>query len=405
MNTSDSAPGADKATDQGTWWERWGGRVWLGVRIVLVLGVAAAAGWRFLWSPVVVNSHTVATGTLTAEVMGTGTLEARTSAIVGPKIGGLISRVAADEGDAVEAGQVLFELEDSDLQQQVGMAESEIDAAIATQDRLEAARRGAQAVLGQARTNHERIAALTARNGASRQDLDKAVEGLSVAEAGLAVAGAAIIEGEKRLEAARRSLEYQRARLRDATIRAPFDGLIVRRDRDVGDVVTPAASVFQIISTDEMWISAWVDETELSRLRGDESARVIFRSEPGVEYPGTVARVGREVDRETREVLVDVRVERLPASWAVGQRAEAYILVDRRDGVTLLPAEFMLVRDGQTGVMVTDDDRAVWREITVGLRGRSVVEVTMGLSGGDVVLDPTGGRGGQLSEGRRVAVQ
>jgi RND family efflux transporter MFP subunit len=389
----------------GTWWERWSGRLWRTARLAFVLGLAALAGWRFLWSPVVVGAYTVATENMTAEVMGTGTLEARTSAIVGPKIGGLIARITADEGDEVRAGQVLFELEDSDLQEQVAMAESEVDAAIATQARLEAAWRGAEAVLDQATTNHERVAALTARNGASRQDLDKAVEALAVAQAGLSEAGAAITEGEKRREAAERSLEYQRARLRDATISAPFDGLIVQRVRDVGDVVTPAASVFQIISTDEMWVSAWVDETELARLHGGENAHVVFRSEPGREYPGTVARVGREVDRETREVLVDVHVEQLPPNWAAGQRAEVYILVDRRDAVVVLPARLLLIKDDQAGVMVAQEGRAHWRPIAVGLRGRDVVEVTEGLSAGDVVLDPAGGNGDQPSEGRRVTVQ
>jgi len=405
MSTSVPTTSAAKATETVTWWQRHARRVWLAVRIMLILSVTAGAAWWFLLAPVVVTSHTVATGTVTAEVMGTGTLEARTSAIVGPKIGGLIARIAADEGDRVKAGALLFQLEDSDIEQQVGMAESEVAAATATLDRLQAVQRGAEPVLAQARTSHERIAALTSSNVASQQDLDKAFEALSIAQAELSVAGAAIIEGQKRLDAAKRSLEYQRARLHDTTIEAPFDGLVVRRDRGPGDVVAPAASVFEIVSTEEMWITAWVDETELARLHGDAPSRVVLRSEPSMEYPGVVARVGREVDRETREILVDVRVDRLPANWAVGQRAEVYIRVDRRDDATVLPAGLVLVRDGQTGVMVDEGGRAGWREITVGLRGREVIEVTQGLSAGDVVVSPADVRDGQLSEGRRITAR
>ena len=369
--------------------------------LALVVGVSS---W-LLFASVSVISHTVVTRTVTAEVMGTGTLEARTSAIVGPKIGGLIARVSADQGDRVEKGALLFQLEDGDIEQQVGMAGSEIAAANATLERLQAAQRGAQAVLAQAKRSHERIVALTSSNAASKQDLDEAYEALSVAQAESAVAAAAIIEGRKYLEAAKRSLEYQRARLHDTTIEAPFDGLIIRRDRDVGDVVAPAASVFEIVSTDEMWISAWVDETELARVHEGEVARVVFRAEPGVEYPGAVVRVGREVDRETRELLVDVRVDRLPKNWAIGQRAEVYIRVDQRDDATALPAEFVLVRAGRTGVMVDDGGRARWREISVGLRGHEVVAVTQGLSAGDVVLKPEDVRGEPLQEGRRITAQ
>jgi HlyD family secretion protein len=241
------------------------------------------------------------------------------------------------------------------------------------------------------------VAELVASNTMSHQDLDKALESLSVAEAELSIAGAAIIEGERRLNAAERSLEYQRARLQDTTVEAPFDALVVRRDRDAGDVVAPAAAVLAIVSTDEMWITAWVDETELARLREGAPARVIFRSEPGTEYPGTVARVGREVDRETREIVADVRVERLPANWAVGQRAETYIHVDRRDGVTALPAGLLRVRDGRTGVLLDESGRARWREVTLGLRGRNLVEVTGGVSPGEVLVSSPGVR-----EGRRI---
>ena len=402
MSTTIPTSDSTERTDAGSWWQRHGRRVSLAVRIVLILSVAVGATWWFLFAPVAVTTHTVATGTITAEVMGTGTLEARTSAIVGPKIGGLIVSIAVDQGDRVKAGALMFQLEDSDIRQQVEMAESEVAAAMATLDRLRAAQRRAEAVLAQAKTNHKRIAELLSSKVVSQQDLDKAFEALSIAEAELSTAGAAIIEGEKRLDAAERFLEYQRARLHDTTIEAPFDALVVRRDREAGDVVTAGSSVLQLVSTDQMWITAWVDETELARLAEGQPARVVFRSEPGVAYAGVVARVGREADRETREIVVDVRVEKLPANWAVGQRAEVYIQVDRRDDVTTLPAGLVLVRDGKTGVMVDDDGKARWREITVGLRGRESVEVTGGLSPGDVVVSPAAASSGPLRDGRRI---
>ena len=84
----------------------------------------------------------------------------------------------------------------------------------------------------------------------------------------------------------------------------------------------------EIISLDELWIRAWVDETAMPHVAQDQKARVVFRSEPEKSYPGTVSRLGREMDRETREFLVDVRVEQLPGNWAVGQRAEVYIEID-----------------------------------------------------------------------------
>jgi HlyD family secretion protein len=289
----------------------------------------------------------------------------------------------------VQAGDVLIHLEDGDIRQQVGMAESESAAATATLDRLRADLLRAEAVLTQARLSHERTTALGARKVVSQQDLDKAFEARSIAEAGMSAAAAAIVEGQMRVAVAERSLEYQRARLRDTTIAAPFDGLVVRRDREPGDVVVPGAAVLRVAATGEMWVTAWVDETELSRLEDDQPARVVFRSEPHTERAGTVVRVGREVDRETREIVVDVRVQELPARWAVGQRAEVYVRTGQKENVIVLPAAFVLVRDGATGVLVTERGTARWRPVEVGLRGRNAVEVVRGLSPGDAVVDPT----------------
>lgn len=383
-------------------WQRSARRVWLVVRLLGVLAALAAAGWWFLLSPVVVAPNTVSAGTVTAEVLGTGTLEARLSATLGPKIPGLIARVVVDQGDRVKAGDTLIALEDNDFKQQVGVAEADVAAAAAGLDRLQADARRAEAVLLQARQDHQRISELFVGNSAAKDEFNKAVEALSIAEAEAARAEAGIVEGQKRLAAAERLLDYQRARLNDTTIEAPFDALVVRRDRDEGDVVTAGSSVLQLVSLNEMWVTAWVDETELARLAEGQPARVVFRSEPGTEYPGTVTRVGREADRETREIVVDVRVENLPANWAVGQRAEVYIRVDRRENVTVLPAGLVLVREEKTGVWVNDAGAARWREITVGLRGRELVEVVSGLSPGDVVLSAADTRAGLLREGRRI---
>jgi HlyD family secretion protein len=396
------ATDSTKATEASSWWQRHRRQAWLTVRFALLLVVAAGAAWWLLLAPIPVTAHTVTAGTITAEVMGTGTLEARTTATVGPKIGGLIVNIAVDQGDRVAARALLFQLEDNDLRQQVGIAESEVAAATATLDKLRAARRRAEAVLAQARLNHERTEGLASTKVVSQQDLDTAVEALSIAEAELSTAGAAIIEGERRLDAAERSLEYQRARLHETTIEAPFDALVVRRDRDPGEVVTAGSSVLHLVSTEQMWITAWVDETELARLSEAQPARVVFRSEPEVVYAGVVSRVGREVDRETREIVVDVRLDELPANWAIGQRAEIYIQVARRAEVTTLPAELVLVRKGTTGVMVNADGKAQWREITVGLRGRESVEITSGLSPADVVVIPADASSRSLRDGRRI---
>jgi RND family efflux transporter MFP subunit len=181
----------------------------------------------------------------------------------------------------------------------------------------------------------------------------------------------------------------------------PYDGLVTRRDRDSGGVMVPGSSLLQLISTNELWISAWVDETAGARLATGQAARVIFRSEPAREYQGEVARLGRETDRETREFVVDVRVKELPANWTVGQRAEVYLQTGRKPSVLLLPKEFLVWRAGKPGVFVATTGKASWKEIKTGLENVGSVEVLDGLTEGQAVVRPADSRG-LLRDGQRV---
>lgn len=376
---------------------------WRVGKTLLLLAVAAGGIYWLRFSPVRVVGRTVERGQVVAEVMGTGTLEARIKATVSPKISGLITQVLVDQGDRVTAGQVLVQLDDRDLKRQVEIGEAGVAAATAALDRLRADKARAVAVVEQARREHARIQALMAQATAATVEFDRAVEALGVAEAEVARAEAGIVEGHKKLTEAERTLEYHRARLADTVIKAPFDGLIVRRDRDAGGVVVPGSSILVLISTEEVWVSAWVDETEMARLTIGQPARIVFRSEPGQIYRGEVARIGRETDRETREFLVDVRVQRLPETWAVGQRAEVYIETARKADVVVVLAGAILWNGGEPGLFVDFDQRAQWRTLNLGLRSREAVEVLSGIQPGDVIIRPADPAGSPLTEGRRIA--
>lgn len=259
------------------------------------------------------------------EVMGTGTLEARVKTTVSARIQERLAEVLADEGDRVKKGQLLAKLDDAELRRQAAIAEAALAAAKQTARRVEADLERAEAVLAQARLDERRLKGLLASSAVAQADADKAAEALKVAEADLKRSGAAIAEAQGQVLVAEKTLLHRQEQLAFTQITAPYDGLVIRRDRDPGDLLVPGAALMELISLNELWVSAWVDETEMPRLAPGQTASVVFRSEPGKSYPGIVARLGREADRETREFLVDVRVEQLPANWAVGQRAEVFI--------------------------------------------------------------------------------
>lgn len=352
--------------------------------IVLMLAVAAAI-YLFRFSPVAVVTHVVAEDVIQPEVLGTGTLEARVSATISPKVSGRIAGVLVDQGDRVTAGQLLVQLDDEELQQQVAIAEANVQAAVAALERIKTDKSRANVVLTQAQKNFDRVDELRKREATSESDLDQAAEALGIAVADVARAEAGINEGQKELIAAQKTLEYHRARLRDTQITAPFDGMVVARDREPGDVVVPGSSMLTLISTDELWVSAWVDETEMGKLEQGQSARVVFRSQPELSLPGTVSRLGRQADRETREFIVDVRVLELPKNWAVGQRAEAFIGVAEAVESVVLPREFLVRRQERDGVFILHGGSVKWQAVQLGFSSRERIQVLEGLQAGDIV--------------------
>lgn len=378
------------------------------VRIASIAAVLAVlAGllfYRTILAPQEVAAHTMARGAIGAEVMGTGTLEARLSTTIGARIQERLAQVLADQGDRVEAGQLLARLDDAEARQQVAVAAATLEAARRTAERVGADLARAEAVLALARLDHQRKTDLLATRAASQADVDKAAEGLRIAEADLKRAHAAIAEAESLIVTAEKTLAYRQEQLAFTEIRAPYDGLIIRRDRNPGDVLVPGASLMELVSLDELWVSAWVDETAIPALGSGQPARVVFRSEPGRDYPGTVARLGHEADRETREFLVDVRVAELPANWTIGQRAEVFIETGRQADALLLPQNFLVWRAEGPGVFVAQDGRARWRGLSLGPRGAGEVAVLQGLAAGERVVRPPNGSKATLRDGQRIAL-
>ncbi len=372
---------------------------------LLVAVVVGFVVYRLKFSPTPVTVHTVATGEVRGEVMGTGTLEARVKTTISPRIQERLAEVLVDQGDAVKSGQLLARLDDAETKQQVAIAEAALVAARATVERVKSDEARAQAVLRQAQLDHQRSIELLAGKITSQSDFDKTAETLHVAEADLKRAQAANVEAESQVFTAEKTLLYQREHLAFTDMRSPYDGLVTRRDRDPGGVVVPGASILQLVATNEIWVSAWVDETAMTGLRAGQPARVVFRSEPTRNYAAEVARLGREADRETREFVVDVRVKELPENWTIGQRAEVFIETGRKANVVVMPSQFVRWRENKPGVFVNDQGKARWRGVTLGLRGLQNMEVTQGLSAGDQIVRPVEGQKQPLTDGQRIKVK
>ena len=372
------------------------------LKIIILLVAAAFIIYWMKFAPIKVSVLDIQQGQVIAEAMGTGTLTARIQTTISPKIQGRLIDLTVDQNDTVTTGQLLAAMDDSDLREQVAIAKANLEAAEASLNRLLAEEEKAKAVITQARLEHSRSSKLVDTGAIATSSADKSLEQLQVAEAEGVRAAAAIVEAKKQIAAVERTLRYHEAKLADSKIYSPFEGLITRRDRDIGDVVVPGSSIYQLISTGEIWVSAWVDESMLTFLRQGQNARLVFRSEPNKNYAGTVVRISREVDRETREFLVDVDTGELPRNWALGQRVEVFIETGKKEDAVRLPRNRVRWSGGKAGVFIISEGRAVWRNLRLGMTGGEFVEVLSGLSNGDRVVVASEKEFLKIKTGRRV---
>ncbi len=369
--------------------------------VLIILGLIAVYKVKFRGVPV--ESCKVTMGSVVSEIMGTGTLEARYQTTVSAKIQGRITELAVDQNDHVKKGQLMAQLDEVELRQEVGIYKASLDASMATVDRVKAELARSQVVFEQAERDYSRFQSLVASKSISQSDVEKTREKLSTAEADVIRSQAAVAEAVKLMKAAEERQRHSEAKLADTRILSSFDGLVIRRDREVGDIVVPGASIFRMISLQELWISAWVEESAIAGVHLDQTTKIVFRSEPNKILDGKVVRVGKMVDRETREFQVDVMVEKLPESWAIGQRAEVFIQTSSKAQALAVPASSLIWKDGQPGVFRIEGSTIFWNPVQTGIRGDTNVEIIQGPPEGALIVKNA--QIADLRDGLRVSVR
>jgi len=365
----------------------------------LVIAIALVVRFRVV-APVAAHPRAVDRGEVVREVFGRATIESRREVQLGFDLVGRVGDVLVDEGDRVKLGQVVAHLAPEQLNADVHAASSGVPLARAAVARLAADERRAQATLTFAEQEAVRMRSLAASNTVSVRDLDLAEQQLALARADLDRVRAAQTEAQKQIAVASGATESKAATVTRAVLVSPFDGIVLRRFKDPGDTVVAGSTVLRIVAVDRLWARAAIDESMLADLREGMPAEIALLGETGERLRGTVDRVGREVDRQTHEVLVDVLLAQVPARLAIGQRADVHIALERRADVTRMPLA-SLRRDADGAFAFVDRGGRIARaNLQIGAVGRDVVEVREGLQPGDTVLDALD-PGGALTVGRR----
>jgi len=363
----------------------------------------AAVLWFLLFKPVQAVEHSLERGEVREEFPGVGSIEYERVAALGFEVAGRITVIEVKQGDRVKAGKILARIDTDVYRAEEASAAENVELARASVQRLNADVARALASRNGAKAHAKRQEEAFRTHSVSQDTLDQALERLAVTIAELARAEAALSEGERHVGSALKGLEAAHARLARGTLVSPMDGVVIARLAEPGDVAVTGGVILRVGDTSVVWASVWVDESFLSKLRVGQPARVVLRSDPSVSLDAEVARIGQEVDRESRELVVDLAIKNAPATLATGQRADASIFGQTAKEVLFVPASFVLTRGKVSSVWVNEGGRATRREVKTGLQSRERIEIKEGLKEGERVLRPAAGA--VLTDGARVSIQ
>ena len=316
----------------------------------------------------------------------TGTLVPREEVMVSPQIDGLaITEILAEEGDHVDAHQVLARLSHDVLDASIAQNTAQLARAEAAVAQARSLIAEVQANRQQAELAFNRTRELVAGGNASREVLEQRQALAQTATARVESAGNAIrvAEADRALAVAQR--QELLVKLARTEMQAPVAGLVSRRIARLGSVVSGGGdALFRIVAGGVVELEADVPETLLARLRPGQPAVI---DTVGGERPGQVRLVSPEVGRTTRLGRVRVAVD--GDGLVTGSFARARVETARRDGVLVPLSAVMFQPDGAL-VQVVRDGVVDSRRVTVGLRNATQAEITAGVTDGEAIVSVSG---------------
>lgn len=283
-------------------------------------------------------------GPLVETIQAVGTLRPNEAVTVTSEIAGRVAKLAFREGQRVNAGDLLVQLDAAILRAELARSRSELTLA---------------------RANHERNTRLARDGMASPRTRDESLAALQAAEAGIALA---------------------EARLEKTAIRAPLSGVVGLRAISSGAFVEPGTPIVELSDIDPIKLDFRVPELALPSLRNGQSVRVTVDALPGLRFAGEVYAIDPIVEPGGRAVRLRARIPNPDARLTAGLFARVEIVISEREQVLLIPESAVFARGNGRHVFRIVDGRAKLTPVSVGVRRPGQVEIREGLAAGDVVV-------------------
>jgi RND family efflux transporter MFP subunit len=373
-------------------------RLVAGIALVLLAVVTALFLWGRSISIETTNVSLVFPTQSFTVLNASGYVVAQRKAAVAAKTTGRLEWLGVEEGSRVTSGQVIARLENKDLEAALRQSESTVQTARSSLDQAKAER-------DDATQSFSRQKELLQQGIVAQADYDVANARYKRAIAGVAGADAGVRTAKAALQGARVNLDY-------SLIRAPFDAVVLTKNADVGDIITPMgaaanskAAVVTIADLASLQVEADVSESNLSLVKQGQPCEVTLDALPTARFIGIVHTIVPTADRTKASVMVKVRfVEKDPRILPEMSAKVAFLerearKADQQSRIAVKPAA-IVTSGGREGVYLVKGDRVVFTPVRRGAVLGDLVEVTGVKSGDKVALKPLE----KLKDGSRVSM-
>lgn len=357
--------------------------------------------------------------TVVEVLVATGRIQSRRSSRLGPETTGVVASLEVDEGDVVEKGQVLARLVSDTALEELRLAERRLETAKAELESLKSEVTSselsrAEELITQRRTTLKkkradlmRTTELGGSGVVSTEQLEEAQRGEEEARSALAVAE---LDHRILLEKPREEeLQVAEARIAEATvsitkaqrelerreIRAPFAGIVTRRQVEPGQSVTLGDLLLTLADLDSREIFIETDELNLGRLKLGQNATIISVARPDFPFQAQVTELGSEVDPGRGVITIRLRAKEYPEGIPLNVSVDASIEIKRVDGIPAVPVGSIVQKGQTTSVLVVEGGLVVRRAVTVKARSDEWIAVE-GVEWDDqIISDASSAREGQ----------
>jgi RND family efflux transporter MFP subunit len=324
-----------------------------------------------------------------------GTLAAVDQVTVSSETEGKVSRILADLGDRVTAGQALIQLDNEKQQYNFDQQKAALARALAQYGANDPQHlpdiektpdvQKASADLQQAKQSYERASELFKRTLVPRQALDDAETALQSKRASYDASLQTAKNLRASIQASEATMKLADRQFRDTQIRAPFDGYIEKRLVQLGELVKAQMPVIAVVRVDPLKVIAEIPEKMAPWIKDGQPVELHVDAYPQRKFEGKVSRISPAVNTATRAFPFEALVPNRDAVLKPGTFARVHIESGREDQVLTLPYDALQYRYGVNRVFVVDNDKLNVRELKVGDRMGDRIEILSGVSAGDRV--------------------